>query len=532
MPETSVLEEIKNAAELILPKREIELAQPKNVFGRSDFVRDLSQEDLDYVTNKEGGRYHFMILRQDGIYYIQDEDSTNGTELNDIEIKGRGKKELKNGDRIKLAGINNFTITFKQEEHQIPQSEQLIYSSEFVLEAKEPNFWWKLANLWWIVSKKIVLRKFVARGDRVSIVMWNGDSYNLTRGQFTVKFDKDFRTEARTIEINFDAKTNNIRGSIFPSIKIQEIAPMYPSGKKDFDSMIRIIENMRTIETVPIKADKNYRTAGTLLKGKYKIVRLLKSGGMGFVYEGEYDGKKCIIKEAKPGEGIKESNYFLEKIKIEAEVLSKVNHDNIVRYIDSFVERNSFSLVEEYVEGDKVGDKYYSNPGSEDEVISNTLQLLNAVQYIHKKQIKHRDINPNNLILTPDKKLVLIDFGTAKYMNKGRKETQGVPKSTIVGTSYYAPPEQWEGDTSEVSDIFSIGRTMYFMLTGENPTENPYKRLDFIGKNVTKELADFVIKAAEPEIKDRYESVDQMISLLNKIKDHVGKMGMNTRVIK
>jgi serine/threonine protein kinase len=200
---------------------------------------------------------------------------------------------------------------------------------------------------------------------------------------------------------------------------------------------------------------------------------------------------------------------------------SKVKHDNIVRYIDSFEEGNSFFLVEEYVEGENLGDKYYNNPSSEDEAMSHILQLLNAVQYLHNNQIKHRDINPNNLILLPERKLVLIDFGTAKYFRRGRRETQGVPKSTIVGTPYYAPPEQWEGDTSEVSDIFSIGRTMYFILTGERPPDSPYKRLDFQGKKISKKLADFVIKASEPEVKDRFSTVVEMIRYLNAIK--IGK---------
>ena len=277
-------------------------------------------------------------------------------------------------------------------------------------------------------------------------------------------------------------------------------------------------------DTVMFKEDKkDFKTAGRILRGKYEIIKLLKSGGMGYVYEGKYNGNKCVIKQPKSGKTDEETKYFFEKLKFEAEVLRKISHDNIVGYIDSFQEGNSFFLVEKYLEGEKIGDKYLNNPGSEEEVISYTLQLLDAVKYLHNKQIKHRDINPNNLILTSEKKLVLIDFGTAKFFSTQRKEVKSLPKSTKVGTPYYAPPEQWEGDTSEVSDIFSIGRTMYFMITGENPTENPYRRLDFLGKEVSIELADFITKAAEPEIKDRFVSAVQMINSLNMIKDGVNK---------
>ena len=100
-------------AELVLPERTIELTSDQNAFGRSDFENDLSNEKLGYISSKDGERNHFMITKQDHTFYIQDDFSTNGTKLNDIEIKNRGKKELKNGDKITLAGINNFTITFK-----------------------------------------------------------------------------------------------------------------------------------------------------------------------------------------------------------------------------------------------------------------------------------------------------------------------------------------------------------------------------------------------------------------------------------
>jgi hypothetical protein len=112
MPEKYASKVIKNA-KLIFPKREIELAQDRNVFGRSDFEKDIPEKYLAYITGKDSSKYHFMITRQDGTYYIQDENSKNGTSLNDVEIRGKGSIELKNGDKIALAGIDNFIITFE-----------------------------------------------------------------------------------------------------------------------------------------------------------------------------------------------------------------------------------------------------------------------------------------------------------------------------------------------------------------------------------------------------------------------------------
>ncbi len=100
-------------AELILPRRTIKITSDQNAFGRSDFEKDLPSEKIGYISNKTGDRYHFMITRQDDAFYIQDDFSLNGTNLNGREIKGEGKRDLKNGDKIILAGIDDFAITFK-----------------------------------------------------------------------------------------------------------------------------------------------------------------------------------------------------------------------------------------------------------------------------------------------------------------------------------------------------------------------------------------------------------------------------------
>lgn len=99
-------------AMLVLPGRMIEISQDETLYGRSDFENDISIDYINFISKKEDGKYHFKILKQKGLFYIQDQ-STNGTILNNIEIKGKGMKELKNDDQITLAGINNFIITFK-----------------------------------------------------------------------------------------------------------------------------------------------------------------------------------------------------------------------------------------------------------------------------------------------------------------------------------------------------------------------------------------------------------------------------------
>ena len=100
-------------AELILPKRKIEITTEEKRFGRSDFENDLSTAELDYISKNDGEKYHFRIINQGEIFYIQDYNSINGTKLNGREIRGRGGFELRNNDKIELAGIDNFIITLK-----------------------------------------------------------------------------------------------------------------------------------------------------------------------------------------------------------------------------------------------------------------------------------------------------------------------------------------------------------------------------------------------------------------------------------
>jgi len=269
--------------------------------------------------------------------------------------------------------------------------------------------------------------------------------------------------------------------------------------------------------------------SGTILNEKYKVNKPLKAGGMGYVYEGEYDGNKCVIKEPKIGEmifkdvkGI-EYDYCQKKIKIEATILENINHDTIVKYIDSFEENNTFFLVEEYIQGVNGLDKFSDTPSEEDEVKNYILQLLRAVKYLHNENIIHRDISPKNLIFQ-DEKVFLIDFGTAKYGREYREEIKS-DKSTQVGTPGYTPFEQWNGLSYTQSDIFSIGRTMFSMLTGITSSKQEVgfdaagvKRLIFPSDiKVREKLADIVAKAAEPEIRDRYETAELMIKTLETI---------------
>jgi len=140
---------------------------------------------------------------------------------------------------------------------------------------------------------------------------------------------------------------------------------------------------------------------------------------------------------------------------------------------------------------------------------------INALEYLHNKNIIHRDISPDNLIISSNGKLYLIDFGTAKYFREFRTPVEGFPSSEVF-KFYFSPGEQFEGRIYFQSDIFSVGRTMFYMLTGELPPRSPFDELRF-PRGIREDLANIAIKAAKEKVEDRYSSVGEMRSELESL---------------
>lgn len=247
----------------------------------------------------------------------------------------------------------------------------------------------------------------------------------------------------------------------------------------------------------------------------YEINAHLGQGGMGNVYRATDTmlGREVALKMLHPQLTVQ--TQFLERFKKEARVLAQLLHPNIA-VIYNFIEQggNHF-MVMEYVEGtslDELLKKYHSLPA--EFVVPVFIQALEGLQHAHRKNIFHRDIKPSNLMITSDGTLKLMDFGIAKVAGE-QKMTQ---VNKIVGTIEFMAPELIEGkDASVASDIYSMGATLYELVSGKLPFESDtdFNLMQAILKKkaiapdklndlVPKKLSDIILKAMDKNPAGRY----------------------------
>jgi serine/threonine protein kinase len=214
--------------------------------------------------------------------------------------------------------------------------------------------------------------------------------------------------------------------------------------------------------------------AGTVLQGRYSIQRLLGGGGMGMVYlahDQRLANRSCAIKEMvdhfiDQAQRIEANEYFAR----EADTLAQLKHQAIPAITDRFELANRHYLVMEYVEGRNLEEELAARgqPLPEGLVIDIARQLCDVLAYLHGlvPPIIYRDMKPSNVMLNPNGRVVLVDFGIARLFKAARK-------GTMIGTLGFAPPEQYQGLVDPRSDIYSLGATLHYVLTGRDPEKFP-----------------------------------------------------------
>ena len=213
---------------------------------------------------------------------------------------------------------------------------------------------------------------------------------------------------------------------------------------------------------------------GTVLQGRYSIDRLLGGGGMGMVYlahDQRLANRPCAIKEMvdhfiDQAQRIEANDYFAR----EADTLAQLKHQAIPAITDRFELANRHYLVMEYVEGRNLEEELAARgePLPEGLVIDIARQLCDVLAYLHGLQppIVYRDMKPSNVMLNANGRVVLVDFGIARLFKAARK-------GTMIGTLGFAPPEQYQGQVDPRSDIYSLGATLHYVLTGRDPEKFP-----------------------------------------------------------
>jgi eukaryotic-like serine/threonine-protein kinase len=273
----------------------------------------------------------------------------------------------------------------------------------------------------------------------------------------------------------------------------------------------------------------------TLLHSRYEVVRRIGGGGMGAVYlarDRNLGNAPRAVKEMIQ-QNIDESQHekAINDFRRESMLLSSLEHPSIPTIYDYFYEEDSgrFYLVMKYISGGDFLARLRSAPNGrldEKTVADWAVQVADVLHYLHRQNppIIYRDLKPANLMIDGNSgRVMLIDFGIARWV---QKEEKGV---TAVGTMGYAPPELFSGKVEPRSDIYSLGATLFHLLTGSDPQDNPLLIFDFnknprprqLAPSLSNEMEQILMRAVEYKPENRFRSAAEMRDTLV---DHLEKL--------
>lgn len=212
---------------------------------------------------------------------------------------------------------------------------------------------------------------------------------------------------------------------------------------------------------------------GTVIVNRYRVIQPLGEGGMKAVYLAEdlrFKARRCalavMVDSFTSDEARHRAVFSFER---EADVLAQLDHPAIPKVSDRFSERDHHYFVMDYVAGQTLEAKLAAAGGrlSQSEAINIALQICEALDYLHSRlpPVIYRDLKPANIIVTPEGRVKLVDFGIARHFTR---------QGTTVGTVGYAAPEQYQGECDPRSDVYALGATLHHLLSGRDPARFPF----------------------------------------------------------
>lgn len=248
----------------------------------------------------------------------------------------------------------------------------------------------------------------------------------------------------------------------------------------------------------------------SLADGRLKVLSLIQSGGLSAVYLAELeDSRLVVLKESVIPLHVDEKTRQKAKelFAREARLLMKLDHPAIARVLDHIVEKGRDYLVLEYVPGTTLRQYVREHgPRNESQALAWVREIAKTLAYIHglTPPVVHRDLTPDNVVLREDGALVLIDFGAAN-------EYEGSATGTLIGKQSYIAPEQFRGKAAPASDIYALGCSLYFLLTGKDPEALSTSHPAEIRADISASVDGLVASCTEMDTEKRIQSAEELL---------------------
>lgn len=329
-------------------------------------------------------------------------------------------------------------------------------------------------------------------------------------------------------DLNLAALTNEHRSFLLKRIEKQcptcQIDPelsqsMQPKSERSYTELW-----LQSLTQAPERKTLDPLQPGQVIgENRFEVLKQLGVGGQGTAYLCidllSDSGVTVVLKESVLPTFVDHAvrRKTLERFEQEAKLLKPLDSSHIVKLLDYFVEDHRSYLVLEYIEGCTLRELIErEGPVDQARAFDIALQMCDILKLLHEHAIVHRDFAPDNLILRNDGKLKLIDFNVAQQIQTGAT-------GTIVGKHAYLPPEQFRGKPTTQSDLYAMGATLFFLLTGRDPEPISQSSPAAVNPNISAELDQIVKRATALQASSRYQTANEVASDLLTISasDHV-----------
>lgn len=259
---------------------------------------------------------------------------------------------------------------------------------------------------------------------------------------------------------------------------------------------------------------------GTIIHGKYEILKSIGKGGMSKVYLAmdQNLNKQWAVKEIEKKKNDKNNEVMIQSAIAEANLIKKLDHPSLPRIVDILNKEDVIYIVMDYIEGEplsKILNK--QGPQPQELVIQWAKELCKVLDYLHTQNppIIYRDMKPANIMLQPNGNIKLIDFGIAREYKE-----ENLTDTVSLGTKGYAAPEQFggRGQTDARTDVYCLGVTLYHLVTGHNPCEPPYDLypIRYWNPQLSSGLESIIQKCTQLNPEERYQSCAELLFALER----------------